>query len=144
MRGLTLPIPYGRSPRNSPLFKTRLLSQTSRHFPLPLNHPTPNMFPVLFLSLIPDALRTVLAVKGRYAVPKPGTPLTAPGPFSNTPPSLDEGKVRSEMRANPEPPAERPAQAPALRTQDKEARKFPFNFSHHSLDNNNVVVVYLI
>ena len=64
MRGLTLPIPYGRSPRNSPLFKTRLLSQTSRHFPLPLNHPTPNMFPVLFLSLIPDALRTVLAVKG--------------------------------------------------------------------------------
>jgi hypothetical protein len=96
--------------------------------PTPQTHLTPRPNPalsrVLFLSLIPDALRTVLALKGSLRRAKNRHALDRSGPFSNTSLFLDEGKVRSEMRANPERQPE-PARATHRdEYQEHETRKY--------------------
>jgi hypothetical protein len=79
--------PNGRSPRNSPLI-TNHQTPVWRRAQLPIypnTNPTTSLVPWLFLSLIPDVLRTVLAVKGSLRRARLRRALDRSGPFSNTP-----------------------------------------------------------
>ena len=79
--------PNGRSPRNSPLdYPTPTPAWRRAQLPFyPNTNPTTNLVPWLFLSLIPDVRRTVLAVKGSLRRATHRRALDRSGPFSNTP-----------------------------------------------------------
>ena len=114
--------PNGRSPRNSPLITHR----TSGPAALPISlQPTPHH--CLRCSSFPSYLtlsERSSPSRVRYAAPDYGGPLTAPGRSPTHSLFLDEGKARSEMRANTDRHTPAPPARPPRRMAQNKTRKY--------------------